>query len=218
MRRLKQSAPLTEPVRVVVAQGTYPLSETIVFTPQDSGTATCPVVYEAAPGAKPVFSGGRAITGFKPAESGLWKVHLPEVANGTWYFEELFVDGRRAVRARSPNTFYYYMLKPGKEVTNPATGKMEDLRHRAFFGETADVAPLASVPQDRLSDVTLVAYHSWAVSVHRLEAVDQENTLVITTANAPWKQLNWLGFVSGADAPTVLRLDTLELTTDTIGK
>ena len=38
-------------MRVVVAAGTYALTEPVVFEPQDSG-----VTYEAAPGAQPVFA------------------------------------------------------------------------------------------------------------------------------------------------------------------
>ena len=44
-------------MRVVVAAGTYALTEPVVFEPQDSG-----VTYEAAPGAQPVFAGGKKIT------------------------------------------------------------------------------------------------------------------------------------------------------------
>ncbi|MBM4028171.1 MAG: hypothetical protein FJ280_22675, partial [Planctomycetes bacterium] len=88
------------PVRVVVADGTYRFAEPLVLTPEDGGSAEAPVRYEAAPGAKPVLSGGRTITGFKPVGEGVWATQVPEVAAGKWYFEQLFVDGKRAVRAR----------------------------------------------------------------------------------------------------------------------
>ena len=57
------------PVRVVVADGTYRVAEPLVLTPEDGGSAEAPVRYEAAPGAKPVFSGGRT----NHRVSGLWK-------------------------------------------------------------------------------------------------------------------------------------------------
>ena len=37
------------------------LSETLVFEPQDSGTAEAPIVYQAAEGARPILTGGRKI-------------------------------------------------------------------------------------------------------------------------------------------------------------
>jgi len=90
------------PVRVVVAGGTYRFAEPLVLTPEDSGSFKAPVCYEAAPGAKPVLSGGRRITGFRALENGLWVADVPAVAAGQWYFEQLWVDGRRARRGMEP--------------------------------------------------------------------------------------------------------------------
>ena len=190
-RRLKEKGPLTEPVRVVIAGGTYPLGEPIVFTPQDSGTAECPIVYEAAPSAAPVFDAGRPIGGFKPADDGLWIAQVPQVASGQWYFEQLYVNGRRATRARSPNEFYYYVAgQVGTEV-DPSTGKAADLVRRAFVAAPQHVAPLGTIPKEHLGDVTLVVYHAWAVSVHRLAAIDAQRNVVFTTGDAPWPLLHW---------------------------
>ena len=66
IRQWKSAGPLEEPVRVVVADGVYAITEAFVLTPQDSGTASCPITYESAPGASPVISGGRIIDGFQP--------------------------------------------------------------------------------------------------------------------------------------------------------
>ena len=83
----------------------------VEFGPSDSGTAAAPVIYEAAPGAKPVLSGGRAVTGWKPGPDGVWTTVIPEVKDGKWSFEQLWINGRRATRARTPNKFYHYMLR-----------------------------------------------------------------------------------------------------------
>ena len=58
---LRQQKPAAgEERHVVVADGRYQLAKPFVLTPEDSG-----VTYEAAPGAHPVFSGGKVISGFK---------------------------------------------------------------------------------------------------------------------------------------------------------
>lgn len=46
---------------VEIADGFYPVSETIVFTSEDSGTEKGRVIYRAAEGAKPVLSGGKKL-------------------------------------------------------------------------------------------------------------------------------------------------------------
>ena len=110
VRRLR-AAGKAGPVRVVVADGTYRVVEPLVLTPEDGGSAEAPVHYEAAPGAKPVFSGGRTITGFKHVGEGVWAAQVPEVAAGRWYFEQLWVNGRRAQRAMEPDTKWEEILK-----------------------------------------------------------------------------------------------------------
>ena len=72
LRQLRLIARIPEPVRVVIADGKYTLSEPFVLEPQDSGVGELTVSYEAAAGARPVFTGGRLIAGFKRAPGGVW--------------------------------------------------------------------------------------------------------------------------------------------------
>ena len=90
-----------KPVRVLVADGTYAMTGPLTLAPEDSG-----VTWETAPGAKPVFTGGRELTGWTEVEKGLWKAPIPDK---NWNFEQLWVNGRRAVRARTPNHGYQHL-------------------------------------------------------------------------------------------------------------
>ena len=49
---------------VRLANGTYTLSEPFVLGSDDAGEAGQRITYEAAPGAKPVFSWGRTVSGW----------------------------------------------------------------------------------------------------------------------------------------------------------
>ena len=191
VRKLKAAGTLEEPVRVVLADGTYPIRQPVVFTPEDSGTAEAPVTYEAAPGARPVLSGGRRIAGFTQGPNGLWQAHVPDVASGKWHFEQLWVNGRRAVRAREPDKLYYYMRRKVTHGIDPLTGQPADLQSRAFGARAEDVAPLLDLPKDRLADVTLVAYHSWETGVHRVASVDPKTHVVVTTGPGGWPFFYW---------------------------
>jgi len=201
--------------RVVIADGTYWMEEPVVFEPEDRGTAEHPVVYEAAPGAKPVFSGGRLIKGFQPAQGGVWKTKIPEVAAGKWTFEQLFVNGRRAIRARSPNEFYFYVRGKVDSGIDPATGKVEKLDSRALVASPDDFAIVAGVPKERLNDVTIKLYHSWETSRHRVAWLDPKARAVVLTGNAPWPVLRWTSsqryhienVASALDAPGEFFLD-----------
>ncbi len=187
LRRLRTRGAQKAPVRVTIAGGTYFLKEPVVFAPQDSGTAQAPVVYEAAPGAKPIFTGGRRIAGFRPGPDGVWTARVP----ADWRFEQLWVNGRRAVRARTPNRFYFYTAGNVSAGVDPLTGQTTNLAGRAFRAHAEDIQPLASVARDRLSEVTLVAYHSWEISRLRLAAADLQSNTLITTGGAAWNFMQW---------------------------
>ncbi|MCU0981971.1 MAG: right-handed parallel beta-helix repeat-containing protein, partial [Pirellulaceae bacterium] len=191
VRKLKARAPLAEPVQIVVADGVYPMNETLVLTPADSGSATCPISYEAAPDAAPRFTGGRPITGFTRGADGVWTARVPEVAAGQWYFEQLWINGRRAVRARSPNKFYYHIAAKADRGIDPATGQVADLTNRAFRARVENIEPLRTVPPERLNDVTLVTYHSWEASRSRLAGADPATGTVVVTAGVPWGFAYW---------------------------
>ncbi len=58
---------------VEIADGFYPVEDTIVFDSKDSGTEQGTVIYRAAKGATPVFSGGKKLEGkWKKAEDVNW--------------------------------------------------------------------------------------------------------------------------------------------------
>ncbi len=194
VRALKAQGPLTAPVRVIVAEGSYALTEPLVLGPQDAGTAQSPIRYEAAPGARPEFSGGRVLSGWKPAENGLWTLKIPEVAAGKWYFEQLFVGGRRATRASSPNKFYYHIqdvrqtvLDEGGSPRKPKHAR-QTLRMRPEDFQEA----LGKVGPDDLRDLNLVVYHNWDNTRRFLDSIDAQQATLVTSGEGmkswnPWR-------------------------------
>ena len=76
-------------VHVELTEGTYELSAPLTFGPHDSG-----VVWEAAPGAHPILSGGEPVTGWGPVAGtpGLWS------APATFDTRQLYANGVRLPR------------------------------------------------------------------------------------------------------------------------
>ena len=97
------AAGLRKAATVFLHGGTYELAEPLVFGPEDSGTEAFPITYAACPGEVVVLSGGRTIADWKKGDQGQWTAHLPEVKTGKWFFRQLTVADRRAVRARWPD-------------------------------------------------------------------------------------------------------------------
>lgn len=181
VRALKATGKLTGPVRVVVADGRYALTEPLVLQPQDSGTAETPISYEAAPGASPVISGGRAVEGWKEGPGGVWTTKIPEVAAGDWYFEQLFVNGRRAIRARTPNEFYFYIQDVYEEVIEAGSPRQHKRARQTVVMRPDDFRVLADLSPEALRDVNFMVYHKWDNTRRFVEALDPQQQALITS-------------------------------------
>lgn len=92
----------TRDIAVQLRGGTYELSETLTFGPEDSGENGRTVSYEAYSGEAPVLSGGRALSGnwtLWDGNKNIYRLPVPPDADS----RQLYVDGERATRARSAN-------------------------------------------------------------------------------------------------------------------
>ncbi|MFC9856364.1 MULTISPECIES: right-handed parallel beta-helix repeat-containing protein [unclassified Streptomyces] len=83
-------------VRVLLKGGTYRLAEPLKLGADDSGKNGRTVTWAAAPGARPVLSGGRDLTGWQRNADRTWTASVPAGVTP----RQLFIDGERAVRAR----------------------------------------------------------------------------------------------------------------------
>ncbi|MBN8459347.1 MAG: peptide-binding protein [Verrucomicrobia bacterium] len=89
-----------EPVNVIVRGGVYYLPEALVFTPEDSGSKTAPVVWQAAKGEMPIISGGQALKlEWQAWKAGIFQAKVPAGLDT----DQLFVNGERQILARYPN-------------------------------------------------------------------------------------------------------------------
>ena len=90
-------------VTVWIGKGTYTLEEPLVFDHKTSGTEDFSVTFAVRPGETVVLSGGRKISGWKPGADEVWSAESPEAKGDAGSFRNLFVAGKRAVPARTPN-------------------------------------------------------------------------------------------------------------------
>src|SRR5215471_14671513 len=92
------------PATIYFGPGLHIFYQPLVLGHDDSG-----LTLAGALQGKTVLSGGRRIAGWKAVEldgKKVWAAEIPDVRDGKWVFRELWVNGRRAVRARWPNKGY----------------------------------------------------------------------------------------------------------------
>ncbi len=178
-----------------VKEGVYGLKETLVFTPADSGTGDAPVAW-ICEGRNAVFAGGEKVVGWKDVGGGVWSAPIPRAPDGSpAYFEQLWVDGRRADRARLPNRSpdrraaeYFPVTRPMCEAVSNAAGKVQySIERVTLTNETAKV--LAAIPRDELPYAQMLVIHQWSFARRILRGIDPATMTVETHGPTPWS--NW---------------------------
>ncbi len=177
-----------EPVTVVIRAGTYRLERPLVFTPEDSGTADAPVRYHAEKPGTVVLSGGAPIEGWEK-KGHLWQAKLDAVRTGRFYFRQLFVNGRRAVRAVTPNRFYLRTAGPIRPLGDRMKARRRKSAKMGFRFREGDVKHW-----DNRNDVMIKLYHSWTSSLHWIDALDTEKRIVTFTNPCAWPVGYWEKF------------------------
>jgi parallel beta-helix repeat protein len=180
VRDLKAGDSLTAPVTVFFRGGTYRLKQPILFTPLDSGLPEAPITYRNYNDEKVILSGGRTVSGWQQ-QGNQWTVDLPEVLEQGVRFQQLFVNGERRFRARTPNSGYFQVKDP---MNNP---DWPFHHYRYTFGFTA--GDLISVWRN-LRDIEIVLLHFWSDAHCPIESIDPQD-LTVTLATPAWRPFTY---------------------------
>ena len=158
--RAARQAGCDEAWTVRVAAGDYLLSEPFVLLPEDSGREGAPVIYQGEGTATRVM-GALRIEGWRVTEEGLWEAPIPYLPDGTRaYFESLYVNGQRAVRARHPNEGF---LTPQAVKQTMRTNEQPRVEYAVaeLTARGGDLALLAGEPAGAWRYAQVVVHHNW---------------------------------------------------------
>ena len=173
IRELRRSGALTRDAvaTIRVAAGRYSCTRTIELTPEDSNLR----IVGAAEGAT-VFDGSVALGPFTRGPDGIGRT---PVLKGL-VFDQLWVNGTRAQRARTPNRHFLYMKE--KDDTSPSG---------AFYAFPDDIAGLSRLSKDELSRVLVDYWLSWDMGCAKVLSVDADSGLVKVDRQDRYGFFNW---------------------------
>ncbi len=100
-------------ITVYLREGEYYQSETLEFTPEDSGKPGKPIVYTSYPGEQAVITGAKDIDGWKlleevpyMSEEAKGNLYVADIEKG-WRFHDLYVDGERQQVSQQMETIQF---------------------------------------------------------------------------------------------------------------
>ncbi|WP_051711771.1 ricin-type beta-trefoil lectin domain protein [Streptomyces sp. NRRL S-350] len=161
------NAGMTGDIVVQLAGGTYRLTAPLTLGAADSGGNGHRVIWQAAPGASPVLSGGQQVTGWSLKDSAN-NIYAAPVPAGT-DSRQLYVDGTLAPRAAIPiSRGDVSITAGGMTIVNPALDY------------------LASLPQQ--NRIELESRNSFT---DRFAPVQSISGTTVTMQQPAWNNNNW---------------------------
>lgn len=214
-REFRKSTQISQPVEVIALEGEYFMFRPLELSVPDGGTIASPVIFKADRGKKVVFRGGVQITGFEKVNDNLWKAFVPQVAFYNSYFEQLYINGRRAMRARTPNAGLYFIKKVTETVLEKGEGRFPEMAIQKIELDSSEASFFQSFSKQDYQDALIIFYHNWDNTRKRVTGFSKQKSSVYTVGGGmkPWNPLNnktrYLveNFKSALDAPGEWFLD-----------
>jgi hypothetical protein len=195
LRRTGDAAAVNEGVKILLKGGVYALEDTLRVRPEDAGTEKAPTVFEAARGEQPILSGGAAIGGWsrvgtmdagaltkfpEAAHRELWVTDVPVFQGRPVDVRQVWVGGRKAVKARAQNGDDMERLLEWDRVTETAT-----VRAAALGGLRAGGGGVHA------EGLEMLILQQWEIAILRVKSVRIDGEKAVLTFHSPESRIQF---------------------------
>jgi hypothetical protein len=214
-REMRKGNLLSQPLEIIALEGEYFMMQPLLLTNEDAGTPSSPVIFRAEQGKKAIFRGGIAVSGFEKVNERLWKAFIPNVAYYNYYFEQLWVNGKRATRARTPNAGFFMVRNVAETVIEKGSGRSPEVAVQKIYLDSADASFFTYFSDQDLQDALVTFYHNWDNTRKHILSFSKTESAIFTAGEGmkPWNPVNsksrWYAdnFMGALDAPGEWFLD-----------
>ncbi|MDA3961136.1 MAG: right-handed parallel beta-helix repeat-containing protein [Planctomycetota bacterium] len=167
------------PVTIHLRAGRYEIAKPIHLR----GSDRIPLCIQSYHGEQAVIDGGSAITDWQETSANgvpCWVADVPGLADGSWPFKQLFVNGQRATTARLPKTGSYVVADPLAAEGQQGWGQPGTNR---FVAEAGSIDP----SWRNLTDIDVLLFHFWIEERMPIGSYDGATGIVTSprTSRAP---------------------------------
>jgi len=157
-------------ITVYLRGGTYPQTSTLTFANADSGSGGFYVKYMAYNNERPLITGGQPITGWKVSDA---TNNIYSTSAGTTAFRQLYVNGVKAIRARSPNLL---------------ANNVANFNRLSGWDKTANNLQVPTSAVASWNNLTKVEMHvniAWGDSTLRIASITNSGTTALVKFQSP---------------------------------
>lgn len=183
MRRLNDPS-ISEGINIVLKDGRHQLIEPLIFRMEDSGTEASPTHILAAEGERPVISSGVSISNWKKfsgkieglpnnAKGNIWVADIPVIGGQRLLFRQLWVNGRKAVRA-----------------STLSDGELDRILSLDKAKEEMWI-PTPDFNFENIGQMEFVIHQWWAIAILRVKSIRKEGDKALVKFHQPESQIEF---------------------------
>lgn len=173
-----------KPLHVQLGAGTYVLARPWTWTPAQSGRSDSQLTIEAEVPGTAIISGSQRYVLTQAQHGGGARVDLDVTPLDLPIVDQLWVNGGRVTRARSPNAGSFYNVQRRVSSWNGQTTLNNVAVDRQAFGAVpASLQVLSGLSAAERAAAVVVAAHNWTTSYHRVEGWNANSDLLLSPAS-----------------------------------
>ena len=185
--QMRKNTHLTNDVDIIVRGGTYYITEPIIITPNNwDGNGKLTIRGEK--NNTPIIKGSLRLQHFEKISDKLWKMDISQfITRNKLEIQQLFINGRRAVRARTPNEGV--LFKTGDVKESPINGTTKTVLKEISL--TSEQMNSLKSAQHNIENVVISFNHKWDRTRGYIDNFSTESKKIgfIAETVPPWLNL-----------------------------
>ena len=191
-QKLKSSGKTEGSVEIIIQAGEYFIDGPCAFSPGHSGTDESQLVIKAEDGTSPILYGGKKLDSFEKISETLWRVKIPETLQYNWFFEQLYVNGKRATRAKSPNSGFYFLKDVSETILEKGTGRAPELAVQKLKLFEDGAKETETIQEEEINDAVFTFYHKWDNTKKHISGFEKDSSAIFIVGGGmkPWNKFD----------------------------
>lgn len=186
-RNFIRSLATQDTVVVKIASGNYFMTSPLELSAQDA----TPIIFEGI-GDQATFYGGIPIQNWEKVNDHLWRAFIPQVKTNGFSFQQFFVNGQRAIRARTPNTGFAQVKDVKENILHRGNGRIADFANQKIWFNPNDISLLQNESPENVKNAVVTFYHKWDVTKKHIDHFDRDSSNIFIRGKGmqPWNKIS----------------------------
>ncbi|MEX2567588.1 MAG: right-handed parallel beta-helix repeat-containing protein [Cyclobacteriaceae bacterium] len=199
-RDLIRKLPARDTVYVNILSGDYFMKAPLELTSQDDKA----IIFEGI-GDNVTFYGAVPVTNWEKVNDRLWRASISGT-KGNLTFEQFYVNGKRASRARTPNRGFFQVEAVTERILHEGKGRIPEFAIQKIHLHPEDVSLLQMEDPDNIKNALITFYHKWDVTRKYIDHFDADSSAVYTRGKGmqPWNRINGISKYYIENIPSAL--------------